>query len=79
MAWYVVYRRKQPGVYATWATCHAQVNGFPSSCYKRFPTQEEVVASLLEFRGCEDEKILVRPPTQTVSKTKPVLFVVVVV
>lgn len=79
MAWYVVYRRKQPGVYATWATCHAQVNRFPSSCYKRFPTQEEAVASLLEFKGCEDEKILVHPPTQAISKPKPVLFVVVVV
>jgi hypothetical protein len=78
MAWYVVYRGREPGVYATWATCHAQVNGFPSSCYKRFRTKEEAVASLLEFKGCQDEQVLVHPPSKGVRKT-PVLFVVAMV
>ena len=34
MAWYVVYRGKEPGVYAIWPTCHAQVSGFANCCYK---------------------------------------------
>jgi viroplasmin and RNaseH domain-containing protein len=79
MSWYVVYRGRQPGVYASWATCHARVNGFPSSCYKRFPIKEEVVASLLEFMGCEDDKIMVEPGKLDVNKPKPALFAMVVV
>jgi viroplasmin and RNaseH domain-containing protein len=54
-------------VYATRATCHDQVNGFSRSCYKRFPTKEEAVAALLEFQGCEDEKIVVQPPSESPS------------
>ena len=34
MAWYVVYWGKEPGVYATWPSCHAQVSGFANCCYK---------------------------------------------
>jgi len=26
---YVVWEGKKPGVYATWAECQAQVNGYP--------------------------------------------------
>jgi len=78
MAWYVVYRGRDPGVYATWATCHAQVTGFPNCCYKSFPTKEEAVASYMEFKGCEDEKVFVKPPTAVVSKT-PWLFLLCMV
>ena len=66
MAWYVVYRGKEPGVYATWPICHAQVSGFANCCYKSFATKEEAVASYLEYRGCEDDamdaKVFVKPP-----------------
>jgi hypothetical protein len=65
MAWYVVYRGKQPGVYATWARCNAQVTGFKNNSYKSFPTKEEAEASYLEFMGCEDaamdKKVFVKP------------------
>jgi viroplasmin and RNaseH domain-containing protein len=79
MAWYVVYCGRKPRVYATWATCHDQLNGFPSSCYKRFPTKEEAVAALFEFQGCEDEKIMVQPPSKGGRKAKTLLFLVAVV
>jgi hypothetical protein len=78
MAWYVVYRDREPGVYATWATCHAQVTGFANGCYKSFPSQEEAVASYMEFKGCEEEKVLVKPPSKVVRKT-PELFVLTMV
>ena len=52
MAWYVVYRGKVPGVYATWARCNAHVTGFKN---KSFPNKEEAEASYLEFMGCEDD------------------------
>ena len=28
MAWYVVHRRKEPGVYSSWDKARAQVDGF---------------------------------------------------
>ena len=78
MAWYVVYRGREPGVYATWATCHAQASGFKNCCYKSFPTKEEADASYLEFMGCEDDKVYVKPPPKVVRNTS-VLFVMAVV
>ena len=63
------------GILCTWATCHAQVTGFPNCCYKIFSTKAEAVASFLEFRGCEDEKVFMKPPSQVVNKT-PLLVVV---
>ena len=38
---YVVWRGREPGVYATWEQCQKQVKGFPSAAYKSFPTFEE--------------------------------------
>lgn len=46
-----------------WATCHAQVTGFPNYCYKIFSTKAEAVASFLGFRGCKDEKVFMKPPS----------------
>jgi viroplasmin and RNaseH domain-containing protein len=69
MAWYVVYHSKELGVYATWATCHAQVIGFPNCCYKGFPSMEEAVASYMEFKGHEDDKAFVKPAATVVAKT----------
>ena len=77
MAWYVVYRGKVHGVYATWARCNAQVTGFKNNSYKSFPNKEEAEASYLEFMGCED-KVFVNPPPKVLSN-KPVLFVVAMV
>ena len=78
MAWYVVYRGKVHGVYATWARCNAQVTGFKNNSYKSFPNKEEAEASYFEFMGCEDDKVFVKPPPKVVRNT-PVLFVVAVV
>jgi ribonuclease HI len=38
--YYVVWRGYQPGVYATWAECFAQINGFSGSSHKSFDTLE---------------------------------------
>jgi len=38
---YVVWAGKQPGVYASWPECQAQVNGFPEAKYKSYPTRTE--------------------------------------
>ena len=78
MAWYVVYRGRVPGVYATWTRCNVQVIGFKNNSYKSFPTKEEAEASYLEFMGCEGDKVFVKPPPKVVRNT-PVLFVVAVV
>jgi len=73
-----VYRGRVPGVYATWDRCNAQVTGFKNNSYKSFPNKEEAEASYLEFMGCEDDKVFVKPPPKVVRNT-PVLFVVAVV
>ena len=78
MVWNVVYRDKVLEVYATWARCNAQVTGFKNCCYKSFPTEEEAVASYMEFKGCEEDKVLVKRPAPIVTKT-PCLFVVCMV
>ena len=58
------------GVYATWATCHAQVTSFKNFYYKSFPSKEEaVVESYMEFKGCEDDKVFVKPAATVVAKT----------
>jgi len=69
MAWYVIYHGREPGVYASWATCHAQITGFPNCCYKSFPSTEEAVASYMEFKGCEDDKVFVKPAATVVCQT----------
>ena len=81
-AWYAVYRGREPGVYATWATCHAQASGFKNCCYKSFPTKEEAIASYMERKGCEDDtmdsRVFEKPPSSGVTKT-PCLLVVTLV
>ena len=37
-SYYAVYRGRQPGVYATWEQCQAQVKGFSGAQYKKFGT-----------------------------------------
>ena len=39
MKYYVVWRGVQPGVYASWAECRAQVEGFEGALYKSFPSE----------------------------------------
>ena len=78
MAWYVVYRGKVHGVYATWARCNAQVTGFKNNSYKSFSNKEKVEASYLEFMGCDDNKVFVNAPPKMV-RNNPVLFIVAVV
>ena len=49
ISWYVVFRGRQPGVYADWAICQAQVLGYSHSSYKKFKTQEEAVRAYQVF------------------------------
>lgn len=45
---YVVWKGRQPGVYASWAECEAQVKGYPGAEYKAFPTREMAEAAFRE-------------------------------
>jgi len=38
---YVVWRGREPGVYATWEQCQSQVKGFAGAAFKSFPSFEE--------------------------------------
>jgi ribonuclease HI len=39
--YYVVWVGRKPGVYATWAECRQQIDGFPEARYKSYPTRAE--------------------------------------
>lgn len=45
---YVVWTGQQPGVYATWAECKAQVDGFPGARYKSFESRSAAEAAYAE-------------------------------
>lgn len=38
---YVVWRGREPGVYATWEQCQAQIKGFSNAAYKSFSSFDE--------------------------------------
>ena len=38
---YVVFRGRRPGVYNSWAECHAQVNGFKGCLFQSYNTLDE--------------------------------------
>lgn len=44
--YYVVWQGREPGVYAEWAKCKAQVDRFPGAKYKSFATLEEAESAL---------------------------------
>ena len=46
MKYYVVWRGVQPGVYASWAECRAQVEGFDGALYKSFPSEAAARSAL---------------------------------
>ncbi|MBB6637227.1 ribonuclease H [Cohnella thailandensis] len=39
--YYVVWEGHQPGIYASWPACQAQVNGYADAKYKSYPSQAE--------------------------------------
>jgi ribonuclease HI len=43
--YYVVWNGVTPGVYATWAACQAQIQGFPGAVYKSYPSKAEADAA----------------------------------
>ena len=43
MAWYVVHVGWVPRIYFTWEDCYAQVNQYPSNCYKKYNTKAEAL------------------------------------
>jgi ribonuclease HI len=42
-AWYVVFKRKQPGVYTSWAKCSEHVLGYRGAMHKKYNSYEEAM------------------------------------
>ena len=61
---YVVWKGRKPGVYASWDACKAQVEGMAGALYKSYPSQKEADAaykkgpSALQDGGPKAEKPL---------------------
>jgi len=45
---YVVWKGKAPGVYATWAECQSVISGYSNARYKSFPTLESAEKAFRE-------------------------------
>ena len=45
----MVFRGKCPGVYNSWTSCQAQVNGFSNNSYNGFDTWEEASEAYYNF------------------------------
>ena len=48
---YVVWQGRTPGVYTTWESCQAQINGFSSAKYKSFDTLAKANAAFQQDAG----------------------------
>ena len=57
MAWYVVFRGRQPGVYGSWPICNEQVLGFPGGSCLSYPTQEQAQATYAAFVAYERKHV----------------------
>ncbi len=57
--YYVVWHGHQPGIYATWEKCNAQVKNFPNAMYKSFDSKsaaEDAFKSGPEFKHLSRKK-----------------------
>lgn len=52
--YYVVWQGAEPGIYNSWATCQAQIKGYPNAKYKAFNSKAEAEAA---FHGNYDDNI----------------------
>ena len=71
-AYYVVWQGKQPGIYADWETCQAQVKGQQGAVYKGFATLAEAEKAFssspeeyITRKSTSTSKIITRPSTSS--------------
>lgn len=71
-AYYVVWQGKQPGIYADWETCQAQVKGQQGAVYKGFSTLAEAEKAFssspeeyITRKSTSTSKIITRPSTSS--------------
>ncbi len=67
-AYYVVWQGKQPGIYADWETCQAQVKGQQGAVYKGFATLTEAEKA---FSSSPEEYITRKPTSASKTTTRP--------
>jgi ribonuclease HI len=51
MKYYAVFAGREPGVYATWDECSAQVSKFSGARFKGYPSEEEAIRAYNEYGG----------------------------
>ncbi|KAK3204505.1 hypothetical protein Dsin_018551 [Dipteronia sinensis] len=45
----VVFNGRNPGMYCSWAECHAQVDGFPGALYHKFNSTDEAYKAIISY------------------------------
>lgn len=73
---YVVFRGRNPGVYATWENCAENVMGYGGSLFRSFSSREEAVEALESFmrRSASEVPLTSRSPCRINSFYIGLLF-----
>ena len=74
MKFYAVRIGRSPGMYTTWDSCAAQVQGYPGSVYQSFKTQEEA-RSFLNGNASESKQGVKQDGSSTLSATSVDIWV----
>jgi ribonuclease HI len=70
--YYVVWAGHQPGVYASWPACQAQVNGYTDAKYKSYTTQAEAEKAYREgWKGNWGQGKASASSSSSSAKSKP--------
>lgn len=57
--YYVVWKGRKTGIFATWVECKTQVDGFPNARYKSFPTLESAKSAFASKSSVKETKLKV--------------------
>ncbi|XP_058113254.1 uncharacterized protein LOC131256309 [Magnolia sinica] len=56
--YYAVFVGRNPGIYATWDACNAQVNGFSGCRHKSFTTVEDATKAWNEYQASFPDRMV---------------------
>ncbi|MCA9705461.1 MAG: ribonuclease H family protein [Myxococcales bacterium] len=68
--YYVVWAGREPGIYADWPSCHAQVHGYPGAEYRAYDSAAEAERAWVEGGG---DPMPLDEPTPALDPPRPSL------
>lgn len=69
--YYVVWQGVTPGIYSSWASCQAQISGYPGALYRAFDSKAEAEEGLRNgYSASESEKKVKKAPLAKIKPTQ---------